>query len=158
MTFGTITNVDGSAAVRFERHIAAPIETVWRSVSDDQQISAWLAPTRLEPQVGGHVYINFGEDQEVSGVVTVFEPPSTLEYTWTFAGEPDSTLRIELAETDRGTLLTLEHRLLPDDQAAGYGAGWHAHLDVFTATVLGTEPVDWTTRFNDVLGSYTAAE
>ncbi len=157
MTFGTVTNLEDSATVRFERRLATPVETVWRAITDEQILASWLAPTQLDLQVGGAVHIDFGEDQVVLGVVTICEPPHTLEYTWTFTGEPDSTLRISLAPIATGTKLVLEHRLLPADQAPGYGAGWHAHLDMLGATVEGTEGVDWEERFNSVLGSYAGA-
>ena len=157
MTYGTVTNFADSATVRFERHLAAPIDSVWRAITDDSYLADWLAPARIEPLLGGTVYIDFGDDQEVHGVVNVFEPPHTLEYTWTFTGEPDSTLRFDLSSVDGGTLLVLEHRLLPSDQAPGYGAGWHAHLDMLSARVEATEPIDWAERFNEVLGKYAGA-
>jgi uncharacterized protein YndB with AHSA1/START domain len=156
MTYGTVTNFEDSATVRFERRLATPVETVWHAITDEQSLAAWLAPTQLDGRVGGAVHVDFGDGQ-VQGIVTVFEPPHTLEYTWTFTGEPDSTLRISLTPTSSGTELVLEHRLLPSDQAPGYGAGWHAHLDMLGSTVEGTAAVDWDERFNAVLGSYAGA-
>lgn len=44
--------------------------------------------------------------------------------------------------------------MLPDDQATGYGAGWHAHLDQLEALIAGNEPIDWDARFGEVLADY----
>ena len=156
MSHGTVSHFDEGATVRFEREIEAAIDTVWKAITNEEEIARWLAPCSFSAEVGGMVRIDFGED-EVTGRVTICEPPHRLEYTWTFTGEPDSTLLFELQAQDGGTRLILEHRMLPAEQAVGYGAGWHAHLDMLAAEIQGSEPVDWDTRFNEVLASYVGA-
>lgn len=157
MTFGTVTNFDGNATVRFARRIDASRDVVWRSLTSSDELSEWLAPAELVAEVGGQVLIDFGPDQKVSGKVAVCEPARLIEYSWTFTGEPDSVVRFELAPDRDGTSLILEHRLLPPDQAAGYGAGWHAYLDILGARLSGGEPVDWDERFSEVMGKYAGA-
>lgn len=157
MEFGTVTNFDDSATVRFERVIAAPQDSVWQGLTDEGLLAEWLAPTTIEPIVAGRVAIEFGDEQKVEGSVFEIDPPRALEYSWTFTGENDSTLRFELASDADGTTLVLEHRLLPPDQAVGYGAGWHAHLDALQAMLEGADPIDWDARFNEVLGTYAGA-
>ena len=157
MTFGTVTNFEESATVRFERLIDQSPETVWEALVKPELLAEWLAPATFDGFAGGSVALDFDEDQKVTGTVLVWEPPSVLEYSWTFTGESDSMLRFELTAVESGTRLVLEHRLLPPDQAVGYGAGWHAHLDILEATVMGSEPADWDERFNAVLGNYAGA-
>jgi uncharacterized protein YndB with AHSA1/START domain len=157
MTFGTVTNFDESATVRFERIIGAAVEVVWNALTDPTEIAAWLAPAGFDTRAGGNVSIDFGEGGTVAGAITEFEPLRVLEYTWTFTGERDSVLRFELTADGAKTKLVLEHRLLPPDQAVGYGAGWHAHLDMFGAHVTNATPVDWDERFTEVLGAYAGA-
>jgi hypothetical protein len=48
-----------------------------------------------------------------------------------------SVVRFELRAEGPGTLLVLEHTGVPADQAAGFGAGWHGHLDALAATLAG---------------------
>lgn len=155
MTFGTVTNFDASATVRFERIIDAAIDRVWRALTDVEELGGWLAHTEMELRRGGPVSIDFGEGGHVTGEVLVADGPNTLEYTWNFADESKSVVRFELAAQGAQTRLVLEHRLLPPDQAVGYGAGWHAHLDMLTAQITGGAPVDWDERFAEVLGGYT---
>ena len=157
MRFGTVTNFDDSATVRFERVIAVPQDSVWQGLTNETLMAEWLAPTTLEPVVAGRVTIDFGDEQKVEGSVIEIDPQQVLEYSWTFSGEGDSILRFELSATGDDTNLVLEHRRLPPDQAVGYGAGWHAHLDSLQAMLENTGPVDWDARFNEVLGTYAGA-
>jgi uncharacterized protein YndB with AHSA1/START domain len=157
MTYGTVTNFDESATVRFERILDATIDAVWKALTDPKDIAVWLAPARLDRHTGGAVDIDFGDNGKVAGAITEIESPHTLEYTWTFTGEPDSVLRFELTTDGAKTRLVLEHRLLPPDQAVGYGAGWHAHLDMLESHITNGESVDWDERFNGVLGTYAGA-
>lgn len=154
---GTVSYFTDDATVRFDRTIAAPIERVWSAITTPSELAEWLAPCELEAREGGRVRVEFAEDQVVTGVVTVCEPPHRLEYTWTFTGEPDSVLGFELTSIGDDTRLVLIHRRLPSEQAAGYGAGWHAHLDSLAARATGSEPIDWDERFSEVLGHYAGA-
>lgn len=154
---GTVSHFTNDATVRFDRFIAAPVERVWQAIATPSELARWLAPCEFEARKGGTVRIEFGDEQIVTGTVTTWQPPHRLEYSWTFTGEPDSFLSFELTPTDAGTRLVLEHRQLPSEQAAGYGAGWHAHLDSLAATVTGSKPVDWDKRFEEVLGHYAGA-
>ena len=157
MSYGTVSHFENSATVRFEREIAAPINAVWEALTNTEELAGWLAPCTFDARSGGAVHFDFGDDQVVDGQVTIFDPPHRLEYTWTFTDEPDSILLFELEAVGSATRLVLEHRMLPSEQATGYGAGWHAYLDRLAARVEGTEPVDWDERFSEVLGSYAGA-
>ena len=157
MTYGTVSHFEENATVRFERVVAASIDEVWAGLSEEERLSDWLAPSRFEASLGGAVRIDFGDEQKVDGHITAFAANELLEYTWTFTGEPDSLLRFELEADETSTRLILEHSMLPPEQAAGYGAGWHAHLDALAALLEGTEPVDWDERFTAVLGRYVGA-
>ncbi len=157
MSYGTVSNFEDSATVRFERTIAVPVDSVWRAIADPVALSGWLASTELDPTIGGEVHLDFGDDQRVDGRVISYEPPHKLEYTWTFTGEPDSILLFELGPAGDETRLVVEHRQLPAEQAPGYGAGWHAHLDVLVSQLVGDETIEWDQRFGEVLGAYVGA-
>ena len=155
--YGT-TSWDGDrAVVHFERWIDATIDAVWEAISTDEGLEAWLAPSKVNLAPDGEVNIDFGEDGLAGGTIIDLVPGQVLEYNWGFPGEPDSILRIELEAHDGGTRLRLNHRLLPADQAVGYGAGWHAHIDQLVEVVTGQEVSDWMTRFNELLPEYQGA-
>jgi uncharacterized protein YndB with AHSA1/START domain len=152
--YGALRPDGDRAAVRFERRYAGSPAEIWSALTEPDRLRRWLAEVvdgRMEP--GGEFTFrwNGDADQTARCRVRVFEPPRTLELAWGFAGEPDSVLRIELAPADGGgTLLVLDHRLLPVSQAAGYGAGWHAYLIALADFDLAA----WDGRFAEFLPVY----
>ncbi len=157
MKLGTVTSFDDHATVRHERHFDCDVDTLWAALTDVEHLAGWLAQANVHPAPGGSVAFDFGEDQKVTGTISVWEAPTTLEYSWSFTGEPDSVIRFELTPADAGTALVLEHRLIPNEQAVGYGAGWHSHLDMLAAQIAGEPVVDWDERFAEVFPLYAGA-
>lgn len=152
---GTISWQDDRATVHFERWIDAVIDKVWDAVSTAEGLAAWLSPADVDLSHGGSIDLDFGEDGLAGGSIIELQPGSVLEFEWGFPGEPDSILRIELAESNGGTTLRLNHRLLPGDQVVGYGAGWHAHLDQLNEVLTDQAVSDWDARFSELLPQYS---
>jgi uncharacterized protein YndB with AHSA1/START domain len=143
-------------AVRFERRYAAPPEAVWDALVEPEQLRGWLAEATVEPRVGGRVELNFGEEpgERTVGTIRVFDPPRVLEYGWTYEGEPESVVRFELRPEADGTTLVLHHRLLSIEAAPGYGAGWHAHLDLLGEQLEGDVRTEWGGRYEALRPGY----
>lgn len=66
---------------RMERtyEVAATPEQVWDAIATADGISAWMVPTRLDPQVGGEVSFDLGEFRS-TGVVTDYTPNRRFAY------------------------------------------------------------------------------
>jgi uncharacterized protein YndB with AHSA1/START domain len=155
-TFGQLRREsEERVAVHFERVYDYRQEELWAALTEPEQLRGWLGDADVDLRVGGRIVIRFGDgDEEVaSGTIRELEPPRLLEYDWTFLGESDSVLRLELEPRGNGTLLILDHRLLTADVAVGYSAGWHAHLDRLEGLVAG-ERVDWDARFAELVPRY----
>ena len=149
-----VLRVEGERrGVRFERVSPVAPAEVWSALVVPERLERWLAPAQLDAKAGGEVRIEFGADQVVTGVVLACEPQRVLEYEWRFPGEEESVVRFELSPHEDGTLLVLDHRLLALEQAVGYAAGWHAHLDRLGASLRG-ETISWDERFAEVLPQY----
>ena len=150
---GTIRADGDRFAVRFERRYPAGPAELWASLTEPERLRRWLAEVvdgRLEP-AGEFTFRWDGDGSQTARCrVRLFEPPKALELTWSFTGEPDSVLRLELSPDGAGTLLVLDHRLLPPGQAAGYGAGWQAYLDALGELDLAS----WDARFAEFLPGY----
>ncbi len=148
-------NPDGDrAALHFERLYDFTPEELWAALTDPARIEGWLArATRFELHVGGAVQLDFGdsEDERATGAITQLEPGRVLEYDWTFPGEDESVVRFEIVPQDQGTLLVLDHRRLGRDSAAGYGAGWQAHLEALAGE---RELASWDQRFQELRPRY----
>lgn len=148
---------DGSRrTIRFERRYDASPAEVWAALTEPDRLARWLAPATIDRQVGGRMRVDFGDDV-VTGAVLRLQPEELLELEWRFPGEEESVVRFELAPDGDGTLLMLEHRALGAEQATGYGAGWHAHLDRLGDLLGGGDVRSWEERFAELLPRYRDA-
>jgi len=154
--YGTLSFRDEKPEVEFERILDAAIDVVWAMLTTDDGLERWLAPANVDLRVGGTMDIDFGEEGGVvGGEIIELTPGVAIEYRWLFTGEPDSVIRFELEMVDAHTTrLRLHHRLLPTDQAVGYGAGWHAHLDQLEHTLASQTPFEWASRFAELMPHY----
>jgi uncharacterized protein YndB with AHSA1/START domain len=119
---GTLVDVDGRPAVRFERTYPHAPERVWAAITEPGELAHWFpSAVSLEPRVGGTV--TFTADPNVedeSGSVLAFEPPHRLAYTW---GRDELHFRLEPTDAG-GCTLTLVNVLEARDGAARNAAGW----------------------------------
>jgi uncharacterized protein YndB with AHSA1/START domain len=91
-----MTNQPNPVQHRAERtiEVAATPEQVWAAIATADGISAWMAPTRLDPNVGGEVSFDLGEFRS-TGVVTDYTPNHRFAYEepWPISSDapiPDS--------------------------------------------------------------------
>lgn len=145
------------SGVRFERRYDATPDEVWSALTEPERLTRWLANVvELELRLGGRFVLVWHEDgQRTDGSVLALEPGRLLELGWTYPDEPDSAVRFELRPDGDGTILILDHRGLPPGSIAGYGAGWHSHLDSLDAHLAGGE-ADWSARFEELGPTYEA--
>jgi len=135
-----LKEVDGRPALRFERVLSHDPERVWRALTDPEEQAAWHpTPARFEPKVGGRAEFveGSGVPEFDDGVVTDYEPPRLLGYTWGKEGPQADHLRWELRPHDAGCLLVLVHTFEDRLKAARDGAGWHVCLDALAADLDG---------------------
>ena len=90
-----MTNPDQPDRVehRMERtyEVAATPEQVWDAIATADGISAWMVPTRLDPQIGGEVSFDLGEFRS-TGVVTDYTPNHRFAYEepWPIADQVEA--------------------------------------------------------------------
>jgi uncharacterized protein YndB with AHSA1/START domain len=153
--FGAISSDGPHAAVRFERWYAALPMDLWDALTSPARMRRWLgAEVSIEARSGGAVRLRWQGTDEMHGVITAFEPGRLLEYTWNEAAlGVKSLVRFELRPEGAGTVLILAHTRVPADQAAGFGAGWHGHLDALALALAG-RPADPHERYRELLPQY----
>lgn len=143
MIEGKLRSEGGRAGVRFERRYDFAPEEVWSALTDPVRLGRWLTNVvELELRAGGRFLLVWNEDdgdQRTDGRIR--------------AREPDSVARFELRPDGDGTILVLDHRGLAPAAIAGYGAGWHSHLDSLDAHLAGRE-TDWSARFEELGPAY----
>ena len=152
--------------LRLSRVIAAPLDRVWRAITEPEEIVKWLlCEATNEATVGGQMKLDWvGDDRRCrdrprhGGAILAYEPPRLVEYEWdTYPGRPgrSSVVRFELVEVAGGTQIPFTHRDLPPPETPGVSAGWHMHMDKLEA-VLGAVELDWRARFDELEPRYEA--
>lgn len=125
---GSLIDVDGRPALRFERRLNSPVERVWRAVTVPDELERWfLLPIPWTPRTG-ESFEALGEP----GTVTELDEPRVIAWEW--GGE---LIRIELAPDDDGCLLVFTHVFDDRNLGAQHASGWEGHLDRLEAHVSG---------------------
>lgn len=146
---GVLRLEDGLPAVHFERLFRTSAEDLWTSVTDPGSLRRWFQPVSGDLRVGGAYRVDFGDDA-TTGMVRSCDAPSSFVLTWDFSDEPTSLLSVQVRPHPDGAVLVLDHSRMPADQGAGYGAGWHAHLDALDASLTGTSAGGWAQRWTSL--------
>ena len=140
-------------AIRLERIFDAPIETVWRYLTQAELRREWFmggtdaAPDGEFELVVDHDNLSADDvpypDDHASYKGTVwtekvirFEPPRLLETT--FQGGKGGQVTFELSPDGDRTRLVLTHRGITSATGfRGFGAGWTSHLAVLQEKLAG---------------------
>jgi len=164
---------------RIERtyEVAATPEQVWDAIATADGISAWMVPTRLDPQIGGEVSFDLGGFVS-TGAVTDYTPNHRFAYEepWPIAtGEPIPAAMVEwfnaiavpLSEVyhDLSSVTPIATEFLIESASGGscvirvvtsaYGSGADWENEFFAEMVAGwLEMLDnLATHFNDEHGA-----
>lgn len=135
-----------SATVTATVLINAEQKTVWKFLSEQERLLAWMTyipgapiPTgsSFEPRPGGALRIIFPNGGEAKGKVLEVHPPDRLVFTWGYAPDVAKTglgpgacrVEISLRSVEGGTLVTLNHSgPMSDALAKAHVAGWNHYL------------------------------
>jgi uncharacterized protein YndB with AHSA1/START domain len=144
MTDATLLRAGERPILRFERHLARPIDVVWRAVTDPDEMRSWF-PTRIEIDdwaVGATLTHHF-DDHDIDplpGRVLEWDPPHRVSFTW-----GTDTIGFELAATPAGGTTFVLTEELGASNAARNAAGWDTCLDRLEH---GVEREPWQPRFD----------
>jgi len=104
-----------------ERLMPHPPEKIWRALTEAHLIEQWLMTNDFEPRLGAEFMFQakpMGEwDGAVRCVVTAFDPPRRLSYSWkggsvsnpAYGAALDSLVEWTLSPETGGTRVRLEH-------------------------------------------------
>jgi uncharacterized protein YndB with AHSA1/START domain len=123
---GTLIELDGQPTLRFERRLDAPLDRVWRAVTDPDEMRAWFPAAVLgDRAVGAPLRFPFDANVDIDfeGRVTAWEPMRVFAFEWN-----GDELRLELTERDGATDLVFTHRLPDRSSAPRTASGWHTCL------------------------------
>lgn len=107
--------------------VPADPETVYRAWLSSAGHSAMTGGAALiDPKIGGAFT---AWDGYISGATLELESPRRIVQSWRTTefdnDDPDSTIEVLLDATADGTLVTIQHRGVPDEQLGYELVGWH---------------------------------
>lgn len=141
-------------AIRLERLLQAPIDKVWRYLTQAELRRTWFMGG-TDATAGGSVTLVIDHDNLSDGAapypesyaaskgkvmhekVLRFEPPHLLETT--FGGGEQGVVTYALEPRGGHTLLTLTHSgIVSPTGAQNFGSGWTSHLTMLAHRLAGT--------------------
>lgn len=139
-------DVSSVKCLTFRRLLPGPIEKAWAHLTDTTLLPAWFGEdSSIEGRQGGVVRLMGGH---IRGVVTQWQPPKKLIYTWNVfdpndgpdavSAYPESypTFELEAGEGNEAAL-TFTHFPIPERFVPQSAVGWHTMLDILIATLNG---------------------
>jgi uncharacterized protein YndB with AHSA1/START domain len=148
--YGVLTE---PATLKIERLLPGPVERIWAYLTQSDLRRQWLAAGPMEMTVGSSLELVWRNDEltdppgqrppgasdehRMQSQITELEPHRKLAISWGNTGG----VSFMLEPVGDQVLLTVIHRRLPDRSTLlNVGAGWHMHLDILAARLLGREP------------------
>jgi len=125
-----LETIDGCPALRLERHLAHPVERVWRAISEPAEVRRWM-PAAADWTLALGAEFELGGQQ---GQITELDPPSVL--AWTFGADQ---FRFALQAKGDGCALVFTHIFNAAAPAAQTAAGWECYLDRLDAQLDGQD-------------------
>ena len=142
-----MANSGEGEGVELEVHIAARPETVFSFFTDPAKMVRWMGiDATLEPQPGGVYRVSINGRDIANGRYVEVVPHARVVFSWGWEAEGNpvppgsSTVEISLVEDIDGTILTLSHLGLPEEQQQGHREGWDHFLVRLVTVAEGGDP------------------
>ena len=109
--------------------IDAPVDAVWKALTDAAELSNWFPlDARVKPGEGGSIFVSWGPDCEGEAPITAWEPNRRFQWTEMFKPKGESepvpvTIDYTLEAKGGRTVLRLVH------SGFGRGEGWDGFYD-----------------------------
>lgn len=160
--YGKLEMIDGRFVVRFERRLGHAPQKVWRALTEAGELAHWF-PAEIEGLAdarapGAALRFVFAGEESVpggTGVITEFDPPRLLAFTWDDEEGQSELLRFDLSPGPGPDQCVLIFTHTFDDRAKGSRdmSGWHLCLDALVARLAGepapeATPEQWQTVYS----------
>jgi uncharacterized protein YndB with AHSA1/START domain len=131
------TPAEQTRSTGHEVEIDAPVDAVWRALTDGSELERWFPlEARVEPGEGGKIWMSWKNEYAGESRILRWEPNRHLRTSWGFSGEPGSPAQITdyyLEARGGKTLLRVVTSGFPtapdwDDWVEGTRRGWQFEL------------------------------
>jgi uncharacterized protein YndB with AHSA1/START domain len=146
----------GDDAIRLERLLPGPMESVWEFLTESGKRARWLAGGEWELHVGGRIEMHFAHDQlqheatpagyrdmpmSFTGRVLRIEPPRLIEFTWMESQGVATEVTFELAPRGDQVALVITHRkILSREELLDISGGWDVHTGILDDVLAQRRP------------------
>ncbi len=129
------------------QHVAAPRETVFEFLVDQEKMNRWLGRSvQIEPTPGGKFWADMTGADIAIGEFIEINRPSSVVFTWGWQGSDEigpgsTTITISLTEAAGDeTVVELRHAGLTTEAQATHNEGWSYFAPRLAAVVQGEDP------------------
>ena len=132
-----------SPPIVVSRHISAPPSAVYSYLTESTRWAKWQgANASIEPRPGGEFVMTMPDGAIARGEFVELVPDRRVVFTWGWVDHPSvppgsSTVEVQIVEEVGGSLVTLTHRDLPDDETSVHASGWNHYLPRLAAVAEG---------------------
>jgi uncharacterized protein YndB with AHSA1/START domain len=152
---GTLLAADGTGTVRLEDRFQTDIDDLWSALTDPRRLARWLGEVEGDLRQGGEFRARyFASGWEGTGRVEVCEPPQRLLILTKSPDQPERVFEATLTADGDQTILVIEHRGLPLEHIAAYGAGDQIHVEDLASYLAGRERCDAQVRWQELHPTY----
>jgi uncharacterized protein YndB with AHSA1/START domain len=77
-------------SVEIVTHIAAPVDALWKALTDAQELTRWFPlEARVKPGVGGSIFTSWRNEHQWESPIAIWEPNRRLRVLWCPADTPE---------------------------------------------------------------------
>jgi len=153
---GSLRSAGGKGIVRMEDRFDTDIEDLWAALTDPSRLARWYGDVEGDLRLGGEFRARvFASGWEGTGRVEECEPPRRMVLASKEPDQPEEdVMEVTLTADGDQTVLILEHRGLPLEYLAGYGAGTQVHVEDLAGHIAGRERADAKPRWDTLMPAY----
>lgn len=133
---GRVSSTADGVELILERSFSAPIEDVWRSVTEPDSLSRWFGTWSGDAGPGKYVRLQMGFEKDAPPSQVLIEACEAPRHLAVSMKDDHGEWRLELSLTQQGDTTQLrfaQHRLKPE-QVGDTGPGWEYYLDMLVAS------------------------
>lgn len=135
-----------TAPLTVSRHIAAPPEVVYSYLIESRSWARWQGShADLDARPGGLFLMTMPDGTRARGEFVELVQDEKVVFTWGWVDHPgvppgSSTVEISITPHGHGSMVTITHHGLPEDELEVHLTGWEYYLPRLAAAAEGLHP------------------
>lgn len=135
-----------TSPITVSRHVAAPPQVVYSYLTESSKWTLWQgSDADLDPRPGGLFLMTMPDGARARGEFVELVRDERVVFTWGWIDHPgvppgSSTVEISIVPADGGSMVTITHTGLPEDEVELHRIGWEHYLPRLGAACEGEPP------------------